>query len=215
MDFAKLFRKLKRVKIFTVKELAGWLSCSIPTARRRLKDWRTLTSYNCNGRYYTLPGVPGFDGNGLWRCRGAFFSRHGNLKQTVSHLVAASRAGLTAAELGEVLGLDARSFLSHFREGLDLFRERWGRGYVWFSGNSAVRKRQRKRRLEMGVPAGLSDAEAVLLLVELVRNPRSDSAELAEVLRSKIPRISPALIDGFLRSWQLAEKRGASELLSH
>ena len=44
MDVARLLRKLKAAKVFTVVELAEWLSCSIPTARRRLNDWRTHTS---------------------------------------------------------------------------------------------------------------------------------------------------------------------------
>ena len=216
MDVAELLRKLKCVKIFTVIELSGWLSCSVPTARRRLKAWNAHTSYNCNGRYYTLPEIPEFDANGLWRCREAFFSRHGNLKQTISHLVAASSAGLTAAELSEALGLEARSFLSHFRDGLELFRERRGRGYVWFAGDGAIRELQRSARQETTHDAaGLSDAEAVLLLVELVRGPHKSFVELAGALRSRIPRICPALIEEFLRSRQLLGKRGALDLCSH
>jgi len=216
MDVAEVLRKLKCAKIFTVIELSRWLSCSLPTARRRLRDWDTLTSYNCNGRYYTLPEVPRFDGNGLWRCRGAFFSQHGNLKQTVSHLVSASAAGLTAAELSDVLGLEARSFLSHFREGMGLFRERRERGYMWFAGDSTVRERQREARQDMmSRTIALSDAEAVLLLVELVRNPRSSSLELTSALRPKIPRICPALIDDLLCSWDLEQKKGASDLRSY
>jgi len=216
MDLARLLRKLRGRKIFTVIELAGWLSCSIPTARRRLKDWSTHTSYNCNGRYYTLPDVPGFDRNGLWRCRGAFFSLHGNLKQTASFLVATSAAGLTAVELGEILGLEGRSFLSHFRDDLGLFRERRGRRYVWFSGDSAIRERQQGAREQMpNRSAALSDAEAVLLLVELVRNTHSTLDGLTEVLRPRIPSICPALIEEFLHSHQLGKKGGASKLRSH
>lgn len=216
MAVAELLRKLKCVKIFTVIELCGWLSCSVPTARRRLKAWNAHTSYNCNGRYYTLPEIPEFDGNGLWRCREAFFSGHGNLKQTVSRLVSASPAGLTPAELSEVLGLEARSFLSHFRDGLGLFRERRGCGYVWFAGDSAIRERQqRARQVATSNAAGLSDAEAVLLLVELMRDPHKSFIELAGSLRSKVPRICPALIEEFLRSRQLLEKRGALDLCSH
>ncbi len=216
MSVAELLRKLKRVKVFTVIEVAGWLSCSVPTARRRLKAWNAHTSYNCNGRYYTLPEIPEFDCTGLWRCRGAFFSRHGNLKQTVSHLVSASPAGLTAVELSEAIGLSARSFLSHFRDGLELFRERRGRGYVWFSGDNAIRESQQRARHEARSDAGgLSDAEAVLLLVELVRDPRKSLVELSGALRSKIPRICPMLIEDFLRSRQLLEKRGVLDLCSH
>jgi hypothetical protein len=72
----KVFR---RRKILTLGELAELIPGSIHTARRRLKQWRAHTSYNQNGRYYALPEVPEFDGEGLWRCRGVFFSRYGKV----------------------------------------------------------------------------------------------------------------------------------------
>ncbi|MFN2351660.1 MAG: hypothetical protein ABR497_06900, partial [Kiritimatiellia bacterium] len=76
-----------RCKIMTLGEVAEFVHSSIHTARRRLKQWRAVNSYNHNGRYYTLPEVPEFDGNGLWHWRGVFFSQYGNLKQTVVALV--------------------------------------------------------------------------------------------------------------------------------
>jgi len=138
------------------------------------------------------------------------------LKQTVSSLVTTSSAGLSGVELDEILGLEGRSFLSHFRNDLGLFRERSGRGYVWFSGDGAVRKRQQRAREQMAsCSTALSDAEAVLLLVELVRNPHSTLDELTELLRPRIPRLCPALIEQFLHSHQLEGKKGASNLLAH
>jgi len=73
------------------------------------------------------------------------------------------------------------------------------------------------KHLEAGdaVTIALSDTEAVLLLVELVRNPRSSSLELTRALRPKIPRICPALIDDLLCSWDLEQKKGASDLRSY
>jgi len=211
MDDSGIPHLLRKVRIFTLGELVRWLACSTPTARRRLKQWNAFTSYNCNGRYYALPDVPEFDGNGLWGCRGAFFSRHGNLRQTVAHLVGASPAGLTSAEIGETLGLEPRSFLSHFANCSALHRERRGRGFVWFAGDETVRRRQRRVREETPPEsAPLSDAEAVPLLVELIRDPGAGPERLAGVLRSKVPRLSPQLIEDFLRFHGLEEKKGAS-----
>ena len=51
-------------KIMTLGEVAEFIRSSIHTARRRLKQWQAANSYNHNGRYYTLPEVPEFDGNG-------------------------------------------------------------------------------------------------------------------------------------------------------
>jgi len=100
-----------RCRIMTLDQVAAFIKSSIHTARRRLKQWRACHSYNHNGRYYTLPHVPEFDVNGLWRWRGAFFSQSGNLKQSVIELVHRSPAGLDASELRTLLGLDpVRSF---------------------------------------------------------------------------------------------------------
>jgi hypothetical protein len=101
----KVLARFCNARILTLAELVVLLGCSVRTAHRRLKAWGALNSYNGNGRFYTVPQVVRFDENGLWRCRGAHFSRHGNLSQTVVALATASAAGLTAAELGELLDL--------------------------------------------------------------------------------------------------------------
>jgi hypothetical protein len=87
MNLSPVIKKFKHKKVVTIVVLAAWLSCSIATARRRLKAWRAYTSYNHNGRYYTLPEIADFDENGLWQYQGVFFSKHGNLKQTLAHLL--------------------------------------------------------------------------------------------------------------------------------
>ena len=73
MDIPAVIKLFKKQRIVTVALLTTWLSCSMPTARRRLKEWKAYTSYNHNGRYYTLPGITEFDEHGLWRYRGRVF----------------------------------------------------------------------------------------------------------------------------------------------
>jgi hypothetical protein len=203
--------ELRKVKTFTVVELARWLSCSVVTARRRLKEWGAHTSYNCNGRHYALPEVPRFDVNGLWRWQGAFFSRHGNLRETVRALVAASGAGLSSGEIGLMLGLEARTFLAHFKADPSLFREPCGRSHVWFAGDGAARLRQAesRRRLDMAA-AELPDADAVRLLVELVRSPGLDCAALARKLAPASPRLTSEAVERFLDGHGLLKKKPAS-----
>ncbi len=108
----KARKSFRRQMILTLAEVADLIDGSIHTARRRLSEWGVLNSYNQNGRYYALPDVPEFDGNGLWQQRGVFFSQYGNLKQTVIALVQRSPAGLDAGDLRSLVGLDPRSFLS-------------------------------------------------------------------------------------------------------
>lgn len=58
---------VKREKIFTLNRLVSILDCSSRTAQAKLKLWKVYTSYNQNGKYYTLPEIPHFDVHGLWR----------------------------------------------------------------------------------------------------------------------------------------------------
>jgi hypothetical protein len=188
MNLSVVFRSFKKEKIVTVVLLASWLSCSVATARRRLKAWGAYTSYNCNGRYYTLPEIAEFDDNGLWRYQGVFFSKHGNLKQTLVHLVTHSVQGLSGSELGKLLGLQPRSFLSHFRDHPGLYRENLRGRWIWFAADSKTHEKQKQTRLAQVVAKGPrmpSDMEAVMILVDLIRHPNSGLEQIARRLKPK------------------------------
>ncbi len=160
----------------------------MPTARRRLKDWKAYTSYNHNGRYYTLPGIPELDHHGLWRYRGVFFSKHGNLNQTVARLITDSEQGLSDAELGELLALRPRSFLSHLRIHPGLYRERLMGRWIWFNADTRIRQRQRQTRsirVAAQIPRMPSDMEAVMILVDLLNHPNSSLEQIAHRLKQK------------------------------
>ena len=212
MDVHAVLRKLHRVRIFRVDELATWLRCSVPTARRRLREWDAHTSINCNGAYYTLADVPRFDNTGLWWCRQALFSRHGNLRETVCSLVAAAPAGLTSGELSAVLGMQARAFLSHFRAEPSVCRVRLGRGNLWLSSDPGLHDRQLtvRRGACHTHDSFPSDAEAVPVLVELIRHPGSDVEDLARLLNARGTPVSAARIRCLLEHHQL-RKGGAAD----
>ena len=212
MDLTAVTRSFKKQKIVTIGQLAGWLSCSVVTARRRLKAWRAYTSYNRNGRYYTLPEIAQFDDIGLWRHQGAFFSKHGNLKQTLVHLVTHSAQGLSGAELGKILGLQPRSFLSHFRDNPAIYREKMMGRWIWFAADPKTREQQMQARLagegarESRMP---SDMEAVMILVDLIGHPESDVEQIARRLKSKQHDIDVTAIRQLLEYHGLLKKTAA------
>ena len=191
MNLSTVIQKFKNKKVVTIVVLAAWLSCSIATARRRLKAWRAYTSYNQNGRYYTLPEIADFDPNGLWRYQGVFFSKHGNLKQTLVHLVTHSAQGLSGAELGELLGLEPRSFLSPFRDHPEIFRENLRGRWIWFAAEPNIREQQKQMRLTRVAeePRMPTDREAVMILVDLIQHPNSGLEQVARRLRRQGLRI--------------------------
>jgi hypothetical protein len=203
-------RKFKRKKVLLVEELAELLASSTATARRRLKQWHTYTSYNHNGRYYVLHGVAKFDPNGLWRYRTIFFSQHGNLKNTVIHLVQSSPAGLTGTEIGELVEIAPRSFLSHFRNELQLQRETIEGRFVYFSSDRAARIKQMQKRQEEAARAALirfpTDAEAVDILVERIKHPHLSIEDFSIRLRRKGHRFSVEELRNFLGHRGLLKK---------
>ncbi len=212
MDNTAVIRSFKKQKIVTIDLLASWLSCSVVTARRRLNAWRAYTSYNRNGRYYTLPEIAQFDDMGLWRHQGAFFSKHGNLKQTLVHLVVHSVQGLSGAELGEILGLQPRSFLSHFRDHPAIYREHMRGCWIWFAADSGTRGQQLQARLAqevVGASCMPSDMEAVMILVDLIGHPESNVEQIARRLKSKQLDIDITAIRQLLEYHGLLKKTAA------
>ena len=199
-DESKALSTFREGKIITLLQLSELLRCSARTAQRRLQQWGARCSYNHNGRFHTLPRIPQYDGNGLWRYRGVFFSKHGNLRQTVIHLVRSSVQGLGAAEIGALLHLAPHSFIWHFRDVTGIRREKWGNRFLYFSDETDTYQRQREARTEAITPSEqlLSEADAILILVDRINHPSSSIQESAERLRRRITDISPKMVTGLL-----------------
>ncbi len=182
----KIFKIIFRKKIITIDTLTSLLNSSIKTARRRLKLWKAYTSYNKNGRYYTLPNIPEFDENGLWAYQKVHFSKYGNLKQTTVNLIKRSKAGLDAAEMNDLLGISVRSFLSALQKHPDLKREKIQGRFVYFSAVDKNDNKQKDCRVGMvrikQLPANF---DAILILVETIKNPHLSIEDLALKLRDK------------------------------
>lgn len=197
-------------KVFTLIQLVDALSCSPITARRRLSDWRAYTSINKNGMFYTLPSVPQFDQNGLWRFEEVFFSVHGNLKQTVVHLVKQSARGLDSHEISTLVGLPAgSSYLSRLRNLPDLSRE-WRDGkWIYLAGEEAVCKKQLQVRSDWadrtsGLP---SPEEAVDILVCFIQHPELDPEALARQVGERRRGVTAARISNLLEHHGLVKKK--------
>jgi hypothetical protein len=191
----KALKRFRAKKIMTLDLLAAVLQRSRRTAQRRLVEWQAINSYNKNGAYYTLPEVPTFNANGLWHYRDVFFSKYGNLTQTLIALVTNSKVGLNAAEMEELLGLQARSFLSLFRNHPDLRRDKSQGCYVYFSSDQAIYARQQRQRLTMIQSAKLPcDSEAIAILVETIKHPEMAIEDLCVELRKRKYKIFPETV---------------------
>jgi hypothetical protein len=205
---ASLLRRWRRKKVITLPELLAELRTSLRTLRRRLNAWGALASFNHNSRFYTLPELPQFDEHGLWFHRDIGFSRHGHLPQTIVALVGQSRAGLSAAELGQRLRLDPRSFLWQFHQHPDLQREKHQGHYVYFAAEPTVATRQRALRSAALAPGTLPSAEeAIAVLVQAIQHPERSPEQLATQLHSAYPHLSAQAIVGLFTHHGLTLKK--------
>lgn len=195
-------------KVATLAELALHLNCSRRTVQRRLAGWQAISSYNRNGSYYTLPEIPEFDANGLWRYRGVFFSKFGSLPETFAQVVARSSAGLTASEAGELLGLRSSSFLWSLRDHQAVRREKHLGRYVYLSSEPARYQQQiQQRHLMRGAARLPTDSEAVAILIEKVNDPSLSDEELSRRLKKQRVFVEPELIHGFFVRHNLTVKK--------
>jgi hypothetical protein len=196
-------KKFQRLKVLTIEHLAGLIESSVITARRQLKKWRAYTSFNMNGRYYTLPGIPRFDENGIWEYQRILFSKYGTLAQTICQLIGRSKGGMSAKQIAQVVEVASNSSVfSRLHSVPGIRRERYQGRFVYFSDE---RYEEQKAALCRAKQASLpSDAEAVMILVQYIKHPQSSVEELAErVSRGQGRSIDCNVIHGFLERHDL------------
>lgn len=207
-SYEKTARFLRLKKTVTMVELLLHWECSARTVQRRLAECKAINSYNQNGRYYTLPEIPQFDAHGLWRYRGAFFSRYGNLPETFVQLVLRSPRGLTAAEAGVLLGLRPSSFLWSLRNRPEVKREKHQGRYVYLASETDLcAQQQRQRRQAVETIRQPTPAEAIAILVEKIKHPTLSAETLGRRLREQNLQVAPEMIGSFFAHHGLAVKK--------
>jgi hypothetical protein len=204
----RAFSFLENIRVFTLDQMVASLGCSIPTARLKLKHWQAYTSYNQNGRYYAMPAVPRFDDNGLWHYQKVSFSRYGNLKNTIVHLINASASGLTGNEIGDLVRLRCRSFLHHFRDVAGIQRQKTERVYVYYSDDADKYKQQiqnRSKALVFNINR-LCDADAIIVLAALIKHHGISVADIMQLPEVRERGLSPVVVGEFLERHDLLKK---------
>lgn len=204
----KAMRHFISAQVITLSQLEVLLSCSQRSVQRYLSKWDGLRSYNHNGKYFSLPAIAHFDSFGIWKYNDIGFSRFGNLKETVVHLVARSPAGLTASELGEVLSVNAHSFMSQFRVDLRLKREKCDGVLVYFCSDHDIRIAQKRKRFtDQPLSTFPSDTHAVTILVSLLKNPKATIEELVKTINKEQNGISITMVERLLKHHGLLKKK--------
>lgn len=72
----ELKRLIVKNKIATMIEMKVAMGTTVDaTIFRKLRELCYLRSYSHRGKYYTLPRIARFNEQGLWSCRGVYFSK--------------------------------------------------------------------------------------------------------------------------------------------
>ncbi len=145
------------------------------SVHRRLRELDYLSSFSHMGRYYTLPDAANFDPHGLWFYQDVGFSRFGNLKATVIHLVDQSIAGKTHEELERQLRLRVHNTLLDLVRSRKLAREAIDGVFVYISIRADRIEQQLTRRREGAGDSAhdiLPDGLVIEVLGEIIRTNR-------------------------------------------
>lgn len=203
-SFKKLFNKSK---VLTLSQVSKTHDCSIRTVQRQFAELAVLRSYNKNSRYYTLPEIPKFNAHGIWCYRDILFSKYGDLRQTVKHMILASEDGLSGNEIGDIVNLLPRSFMHHFRDVGGIFREKHGGVYIYFSNDPTIYAKQVVKRVRADDIKRISDAIAIKILVVYIKHPELSEEELSSILRrEQNVNISLSMITNLLSFHGLLKK---------
>lgn len=133
----------ERLRALTMAEMKAALGTEVDvTVFRKLAQLPYRTSYSHRGGFYTLESIAQFDERGLWSCRGAWFSRHGTLLDTVRTLVGAAPAGYYAHELEAILHVSVKDALRHLVEQRRLHRRQQGPLYFYAATDRSRRQEQ-------------------------------------------------------------------------
>ena len=210
-----LVEALKRKRLLTITELCKIADRSAMTVWRILKPLGYSTSFNFNGRYYTLRETAQFDADGLWFYRDVGFSSFGNLSRTLVGLVHRSKLGMTSKELSAILKVRVQNQLYHLLARDQVERSEWGRAHVYLSIEEDVRKEQLRRReasKEKALPSpgaqAPSESETIAILAELVRMPRSSARRIAAILAARGLEITREKVLAVIEKYDLRRKKG-------
>ena len=176
------FNLFRSRKILTVQEVKAIVGKSLRTTRSRLKQWNAITSYNKNGRYYTLPKIADFNEYGIWSFQGIHFSRHGNLKETFINLVTNTYRALNSTEIGHILQMPPHSFLSHFSNIEGIYRRKLNGRYFWYVTELQYQNTANRSKI---VFTSIDDTIGIQILVLCIKHPELDEVGIVELLEQQ------------------------------
>ena len=219
LEIEELIELFKEKKIMTIEDLIRKTCRSRETIFRRFREHGYHTSYNKNGKYYTLPETADFDDEGFWKVGNVYFSKFGGVRDTVKSLVENSEKGYTAEELSIKLGTRINNHLKGFvQEGI-LTRKKYGDFYVYYSPHKRKEKEQvNKRDADLKMRAveesevdmrfwKIDDRIVIHVLLEFMDNRKATPDEIVDALGMKNIRTRKEIVEEIFHKYDLFKKK--------
>jgi len=186
---------------------------SSSTAFRYLQQVPYRSSYNHNGRYYTLHEPSRYDRFGLLVLGDVYFSCDGTLKPTVQRLVQESEAGFTQRELQELLRVRVQIFLQALLEDRKIQRERLEGIYHYLhpepeTGQAQLRRRNERIAAAKESKVEIDDTTVIRVLLVLIRYPASKLDQVVRRLRGHSPPVVSKQVEAVFARYAIGKKRG-------
>jgi hypothetical protein len=160
--------------------------------------------------FMTIEEVASFDSRGLWLCKGARFSKHGTLRNTVHQFVQHNEKGMTHEELATALGLRVHDTLLHLVNEGKIRRERLGPSFVYLSSKQSIQRTQTRHRKEfmktLEKPR-TTNRQKIATLLELIKDPKATRREIVVRLRRGGVDITREVVDAIFEQFDLDKKR--------
>lgn len=217
IDVTELKELFKKNIVMDIDDLMKKTSSSRITVFRNLKDIGYTTSYNQNGKYYTLLEIAKFDESGIFDHKGILFFKDGGIQELVIKEIESSEKGYTAEELNNKIRTRVSNQLHQFvRKGL-IIRKKYADFYVYYSIDDVTQQKQiPNREKELKIPSTKEDSEisserkTIRILLEIIQNPNVQPREIGELLRQEGLKISDSFIQKIFEKYDIQKKGSPS-----
>ena len=144
----------KKNIVLDIDDLMKHTSSARITVLRNLKDIGYTTSYNRNGKYYTLLEIAKFDESGIFDHKGILFFKNGGIQELVIKEIDSSEKGYTAEELSNKIRTRVSNQLHQFVRKNLLIRKKYADFYVYYSIDDDTQQKQiSNREKELKIPS--------------------------------------------------------------
>lgn len=208
----EMIRKLlEETKVLEIEKIIKKIGCSSTTYFRLMDEIEHFTSYNFLKRYVTLRKTPRFNQYGLWEHEGIKFSKWGGVKATLKQIVDESPAGMTVAELTQILGIRINNQLIKLLAAKKIVRKREGKFQVYFSAEQAIQQKQNQTRKdgatqEQQLP--FSKSQLLQIILALIEHSKLSCQELIALLRNKGVKVQKKAVQWVFDTFEI-EKKGS------